>query len=130
MLLGISKNRRRRLRVLPEKSHPVIIDINGENFLEIVYAKDISSHGACVVIPNEFKGCKINKEVSVVISLPAPVNRSVLASGKIRHITGKSFGISFFKLSRKDKSRVKQYVTHRIKDRSQFIKFLYKTGLI
>lgn len=130
MIFSFRKTRRRYIRVLPEKDFPVIADINGEDFLEIVYVKDISIDGICIMVPHEFRNCRIDKEVSVVVTLPHPVNKSILLSGRIRHVLHDTFGVLFSQISKNDQKRLRDYVTYRLKDRSWLIKFLFNLRLL
>ena len=77
------KNRRRYFRAVPEEGHPIHLDINGENFIEILTAVSISQKGIGIRVPHGFKGCKINKQVELVLSLPNPINQSIQIFGNI-----------------------------------------------
>ncbi|MFH1076988.1 MAG: PilZ domain-containing protein, partial [Pseudomonadota bacterium] len=83
----------------------------GENFLETLQAKDIGEGGIGIIAPNQFKGCSIDKIVSVTVSLPTPVKKSFMADARIRHISGNSFGITFMGLSLNALNLLQRYVS-------------------
>ena len=130
MFFKSKKERRRHFRVEPEASDPIIVHINGADFFDIVYASDISEGGSCIVVPHEFEGCKLDGDISVVITLPRPINRSILASGAIRHIGDKRFGVSFIDVSREDRKQIRRYISCRIQDRSPIIRLMHKFRII
>lgn len=121
----------RGLRVLPENEHPVHIDINGENFLDIVRAIDISERGLGIRVPHEFKGCHIDKLVSLIVELPHPIHQHFTAQGKIRHKTDKVFGVTFIGLHGAERKKLQQYIAYRIKDEPWLVnlKFKIRAGL-
>jgi len=98
--------------VVPEKDHPVRIDINGENFIDILMAKNISIGGVGIHVPYRFEGCEINKIVSLMVQLPEPYNYSFSVPGKIVHVTGNVFGGIFLDLKIPDKKLLKDFIKH------------------
>ena len=115
------KNKKRKyLRVKPEKDYPIRVEVNGENFLEILFANDISEKGMGATVSHEFKGCHIDMPVSLVVSLPFPIRKNILLKGKIKHIADSRFGINFFTPDKKDYKKIKNYVKYRIKQESWF----------
>ncbi len=130
MFLTKTKEKRRQLRVKPDKKEPIRIDINGENFIEILHVYDISSGGACIIVPHMFENCKINKNISVVLTLPEPVKESILVLGKIKHTIRNKFGISFFDLSRKNKKKIRDYISSRLEGYPFFTKLMYNLRII
>lgn len=130
MLYGFKNERRRKIRVIPEKSDPIIININGENFIEIVYASDISVSGIGIVVPYGFEGCRIDKDVSIVVTLPIPEKRSVLCSGQIRHIRNSNFGVHFNNIEKETHMLLRNYVSTRLIDQAWYLKFLFRMGII
>ncbi len=125
-----TNEKRRHLRVKPDKKEPIRIDINGENFIEILNIYDISSDGACIIVPHMFENCKINKNVSVVLTLPEPVKESILVSGKIKHTAQNRFGISFFDVSRTNKRKIRGYIYSRLEGYPFFTKIMYNLRII
>ena len=124
------KNSRRYFRAVPEAEHPIHLDINGENFIEILTAVSISQKGIGIKVPHGFKGCKINKQVELVLSLPYPINQSILLFGKIRHIANTKFGVSFTKMSNESKKIIRKYIQYRIKDEPFHIRLLHILRII
>lgn len=124
------KNRRRYFRAVPEEEHPIHLDINGENFIEVLTAVSISQKGIGISVPHGFKGCKIYNEVELVLSLPYPINQSILIFGKIKYINSLKFGISFNKMSSESKKIIREYIQYRIKDEPFYIRLLYLLRII
>ncbi len=122
--------KQRGLRVLPEKEHPVSIDINGENFLDIVRAIDISERGLGIRVPHEFKDCHIDKLVSLIVELPHPVNQHFTVQGKIRHKTDKVFGVTFIGLHGTERKKLQKYIAYRIKDEPLIVNLKFKLRAI
>lgn len=124
-----NRTRRTNTRLRPEQGHPIRIDINGENFLDVVYALDISVAGARIAVPHRFEGCRLDKMVNLVINLPDPVNSSFVTLGSIRHLSGRAFGVKFVGLENSDYRLVRDYVGHLLAQRSGWQSFLFRFGL-
>lgn len=88
-------NRRRFERFRPKPDKPVRVDINGENFLDILNAYDIAEGGIGFHADHPFAGRSIERPVHLVIGLPRPVDALLSAEGKIRYADGRGFGIEF-----------------------------------
>ncbi|MBF0451727.1 MAG: PilZ domain-containing protein [Candidatus Magnetomorum sp.] len=112
-------DKRRHIRVQPEKKSPVEVDINGQNFLTIIYANDISEGGIGIIVPEKFKGCKINNNVSLVITLPKPLKKSFIVTGRIIHVINEKFGVEFLDLAKENRKLLKQYIKKRLKENPQ-----------
>ena len=119
------KNRRRYFRAAPEAEHPIHLDINGENFIDILTAVSISQKGIGIKVPHGFKGCKINKPVELVLSLPYPINQDILISGEIKYVANFMFGVIFTKTSSENNKSIRQYIKHRIKNEPFHIRLLH-----
>ncbi len=123
--------RRRHLRVVPNQENPVRIDINGGNFIEILTATDISEGGLGIQVEHGFQGCSINDSVSFVIELPTREKSTLVRlHGKIRHVTGDRFGVSFSPVSDSNRKAIKHYVASRLREKSWFQWAQYKMGVI
>ena len=125
----IYKNKRNQIRVIPDPINPIIIDLVrvipdplkpifvdlvGENFVDVLKAKDIGEGGLSVYVPHQFTGCKIDHEIELVITLPKI--RSFKASGLIRHKGEKQgfyFGIAFTHIEEKDLIKLRDYIKTR-----------------
>lgn len=120
--------KRRYTRVQSEKNRPIRVDFNGENFLDILSADNISEGGLSLVVHHEFKGCKIDEPVSLIVTLPYPIEQSISVSGIIRYISvsHRVFGVAFQGLTDRDRRKIHQYISYRIKDRPWFTRFGFK----
>ncbi len=108
------EHKRDKVRVIPDPQHPVIIDLVGENFIDVLRAKDIGEGGLSVYVPYQFNGCAIDREIELIITLPQV--RSFKTAGMIRHKGQKQdlyFGISFTRVEKKDLEKLKEYINER-----------------
>lgn len=103
-------NRREYVRVVPDSGAPVRVDINGNDFIEVTNAVDISEGGIRISVKHHFAGCHVDLPASVIIYLPAPVARHFSARGRIRHVLGDSFGVQFIGLNPAHRAMVREYV--------------------
>lgn len=103
-------NRRNFERVVPERHAPVRVDINGEAFIEVTNAVDISEGGIRISVRHRFAGCDVDQPASVIVYLPAPINRHFSVMGRIKHVLGDSFGVQFATLSAADRALLRRYV--------------------
>lgn len=103
-------NRREYVRVAPDRRAPVRVDINGNDFIEVTNAVDISEGGVRISVKHHFAGCHVDLPASVVIYLPAPVARHFTARGRIRHVLGDSFGVQFIGLNPAHRALLREYV--------------------
>lgn len=91
--------------------HPIIIDLVGENFIDVLKAKDIGEGGLSVYVPYQFEGCIIDREIELVVTLPG--SRSFKTRGMIRHKGEKQgfyFGIAFTQIDKDDLGALKNYI--------------------
>lgn len=107
-------NRREFIRVVPDRRAPVRVNINGEGFIEVTNAIDISEGGIRISVRHRFAGCHVDLPASVIIYLPAPIARHFSARGRIRHVLGDSFGVQFISLNPADRALVRDYVEHAV----------------
>ncbi|KAB7619702.1 PilZ domain-containing protein [Alkalilimnicola sp. S0819] len=107
------QQRRRHLRVRPLPDEPVWVDVNGEDFVDVLPAVDISEGGVGVRVPHRFEGCGIDAEVALIISLPGATKRSITTHGRIRHVSQAAFGIVFAPLKPADRRAIRDYVHRR-----------------
>jgi hypothetical protein len=107
-------------RVRPERGRPIRVDINGVDFLDIVYADNLCEGGLAIMVPHEFKGCKIDQPVSLILTLPSRVHADVVVSGIIRYIsyTRKLFGVAFVNLKQEERRKIHEYVDYRLEEQS------------
>ena len=124
------EERRRYIRVLPEHNRPINVDINGENFIEVLEAIDISEGGLGISVPSGFKGCHIDMPVTLVISLPQPVEHLFSVLGRIKHVANKRFGVIFLNIDKISLVKVRKYVSCRIRSESWTMWLKHKLGLI
>jgi c-di-GMP-binding flagellar brake protein YcgR len=122
--------RRKHIRILPERNHPISVDINGENFIEVLKAIDISEGGVGISVPSELKGCYTDMPVTLVISLPQPEEYLFSVLGKIKHVANKKFGVIFLNLDKTSLMKIRRYIAYRIKSESWILRLKYKLRLI
>jgi len=103
-------NRREFVRVVPKRQAPVRVDINGNDFIEVTNAVDISEGGIRISVKHHFAGCHVDLPAAVIIYLPAPVARHFSARGRIRHVLGDSFGVQFIGLNPAHRALVREYI--------------------
>jgi len=110
----IYKHKRHHTRVIPDPEHPVIIDLVGENFIDVLKAKDIGEGGLSVYVSYQFDGCIIDREIELIITLPE--SRSFKASGLIKHKGEKQgfyFGIVFTQIDNNNLKSLTTYIKTR-----------------
>lgn len=103
-------NRRRFERLRPKPDRPVRVDINGENFLDILNAHDIAEGGIGFHADHPFSGRNLEHLVHLVIGLPRPVDALLSAEGKIRYADGQGFGIEFGSLAPAVRLALREYL--------------------
>ena len=109
------KTKRKYPRVTPEKNFPIRVDITGENFLDILYANDISDGGVNITVSHSFEGCHTGSLVTLIVKLPQPVNHSINVTARIISVSQNRFGAVFENLGRSDRKKIHEYVEYRIK---------------
>ncbi len=125
------QDRRRFPRFSPPPDDPIRIDINGENFIDIITATDISEGGVGITVEHGFEGCTLDNRVSFIIELPnEPKNILIQVEGKITHFSGNRFGVAFLDTSELTKDKVKNYLTERLKEDSFLDWFKNKIGVM
>lgn len=103
-------NRRQFIRVIPDRQQPVRVHINGDGFIEVTNAVDISEGGIRISVNHRFAGCHVDLPASIIVYLPAPIAKHFSARGRIRHVLGDSFGVQFINLNPTDRAMVRKYV--------------------
>jgi c-di-GMP-binding flagellar brake protein YcgR len=103
-------NRRQFTRVIPDRHQPVRVHINGDGFIEVTNAVDISEGGIRISVKHRFAGCHVDLPASIIVYLPAPISKHFSARGRIRHVLGDSFGVQFINLNPADRAMVRKYV--------------------
>lgn len=119
-------NKRQFIRVVPKK--PVKIDINGDNFIDVVTIKDISMGGVGISVKHKFEGCLIDNSVKLIVTLDEKTSFTTYA--KIKYVTGNFFGVQFENLSRRSKKVLKNFIYNELKSESNFKSILFKFGFI
>lgn len=107
-------DRRHFPRIHPEPGHPVRVDINGENFLDILHASDIGEGGVGFHVDHPFSGRNLERPVHFIIGLPQGV--LVSAEGKIRYVSAHAFGIEFGVMSPSARQQLHDYIHHRLEE--------------
>jgi c-di-GMP-binding flagellar brake protein YcgR len=123
--------RRKNIRIQPCKKEPIRVDINGDNFIDILNAVDISMGGIGIFVSHGFKGCHIDHKVSFILELPMEDKRRfVEVRGQIKHVSGARFGVCFESLSGSARANIRRYIAARLREES-LIKWLkYKLWII
>ncbi len=130
-MIGYNQNNRRQhIRVQPEREKPIKVDINGEDFIDVLRAVDISIGGMGVDVAHMFKGCRINKSVSVIVTLPTSDGRGFQVDGRIRHVKERRFGIQFVGLADANRKQLKEYIASRLADAPWSIRLKQRLGLL
>jgi c-di-GMP-binding flagellar brake protein YcgR len=124
------RNLRRHVRVKPERNRPIRIDINGLDFIDVFTATDISESGIGLVVPHRFQDCRIDQEISLVLTFPDPVQATVTTRARIRHVTEKSFGVQFVNLSEGERRTLRRYIAHRLQDEPLLLRLKFWLGLV
>lgn len=110
-----AKKLRKYVRVEPEEAFPIRVDINGEGFIDVFNATDISQNGIGVLVPHKFADCKTQSEVSLIITLPKPTTQNIRVNGVIRHVDSQQFGIMFTDITPEDQEKIREYVHYRLR---------------
>lgn len=109
-----SRDKRRPApRVRPLAAQPVEIQVMGTGTLDVLHARDISTSGVGIYVPHRFRGCDIDSEVELVVTLPK--RRPFLTRGVIRHVTRHGepteyFGVEFTDLRDAHRKQIQAYV--------------------
>ncbi len=112
-------DRRNYKRIQPKPGKPIRVNVNGEDFIDIFNAVDISVGGVGLKVPHEFKGCELNQQVSFIIDLPGETTKQcVQVKGRILHVSGQKFGVSFTELTPANREKIRKYIGERIKEES------------
>ncbi len=118
------KNKRKHTRVKPSHGSPIWVDINGENFLDVLHAKDISETGIGIRVPHFFSGCSIDKPVQFIITLPEPFKKAIKARGLVKHSNQDQFGVRFTHIDRDSVGMLREYIAHRMAEEGEWLKSL------
>ena len=122
--------RRRYVRITPNPVHPVRVDINGVDFIDVFKVVDISQGGLAVQVPHGFNGCNIDQLVSFVLDLPEPDHKLIHGTGKIRRISGNIFGMSYVTLSSNVTGHIRNYIALQLKRDSWWRWLGFKLGYL
>jgi hypothetical protein len=123
-------NRRLHTRAEPHSFAPIRVDINGDGFIEVLNVADISEGGIRINVPHHFEGCHIEKSVTFIITLPAPINMHFKESGYIKHVLDDSFGVNFINPSHKSRALIRRYIGLWLLGNSRWFYYVcYRLGL-
>lgn len=125
------RNKRNNVRVEPDLGRPIKIDINGENFIDVLNARDISEGGVGISVPHAFVGCSIDKPVQFIIELPKPFGRMFVVKGVIKHTMQDRFGVCFTNIDARSRQWIRDYISYRIQCNEGYLKSLaFRCGLV
>ncbi len=123
-------DRRKNRRIVPSPKEPINININGENFIDILKANDISIGGIGITVPHGFRKCNLNELVLFVIELPIKGKKKfITVQGIIKHVAGERFGVEFKNMTEMARFLIQIYISSRIKEESIIEWMRYKIGL-
>ena len=118
---------RREKRVAPRELEPVEVQIMGDGFIDILYAKDIGKNGLGIHVPKNYMSAKVKCEVNLIISLPGC--KSFDASGVIKHAGRigadsefKSFGIHFTRINPQHRGLLENYFQKIVADNRRHVR--------
>ncbi len=103
--------KRKYIRVQPLPDEPVEVHLIGENFIDVLKAKDISEGGLGIYVEHDFDGCRIGNFIDIIIKLPG--ENSFKVKGKIIHKNipnAHFFGVEFIEIDEKSKAKIRNYV--------------------
>ncbi|MDA3900270.1 MAG: PilZ domain-containing protein [Spirochaetes bacterium] len=111
-------DKRHHIRVTPATETPVEIQIMGKGFLDIIFAKDISTQGIGIEVPHKFEGSDIDFPIELIITIPP--NDCFKANGIIKHSNIEQtsrgiFGVQFSSIQKGYEKVLKRYIDERIK---------------
>jgi hypothetical protein len=88
----------------------------GEEFLDVLSARDISVGGVAVCVPHDFQGCDIDRPVELLIKIGR--EKPFTARGVIRHLSKNTgnhfFGVQFTQIAAEHVEQIRHYVEHRL----------------
>lgn len=128
MVDGAMQERRSSIRVEPATDQAIRVDVNGENFIDIFDAVDISTGGLALEVPHRFLGCQVDALVECVVKLPFPVTQYIHAQGRITHISGNRFGLAFYNLNENAEELIEEYVCYCLRSQSLLVWAAHKLG--
>jgi CheY-like chemotaxis protein len=117
-LFAINSPSRFPRRIKPTNENTVIIDIMGDNFIEVIKVNDISIGGTSLIVPHRFKDLDTSKEVGLILTLPN--ERPFKVTGKIRHQYNETnqllLGIEFTQIFGADIGKINNYIEDCLKN--------------
>jgi hypothetical protein len=104
-----------RLRVRPEHSRPVEVQVMGPGFLDVFHVRDVSQTGLGILVPHGFEGCDLLGDVELIVTLPGSPSFSAagILRHRTRHATVSFFGVELTRVSERDRPALRAYVNAR-----------------
>ncbi|RFA34898.1 hypothetical protein CAL65_14495 [Alkalilimnicola ehrlichii] len=109
-------------RVIPEKDRPVVAEVDDAITPAVVDVRDISEGGIDLELAEDMPEQCIDQELPLSVSLPAPINKTIRARGRVRHIEGRRVGVRFAELKPTDVDSLREYVQYLSKNESWLTK--------
>lgn len=119
-------NKRRYIRIVPE--FPVKVDINGDDFIDIVTVKDISMGGVGINVKHMFDGCAIHNSVNLIVTLGE--FKTFKTYAKVKHVNGNFFGVEFENIDKKSRKLLKKFIFEELRKVSTITAGLFLLGVI
>lgn len=112
------QEKRRYIRVKPKPEEPIEVQLIGRNFIDVLYAKDISEGGIGIIVEHDFKGYDIGGLIDIIITLPK--KKPFKIKGRIIHknIDNHFFGVEFIDISDTNREMIREYVQKRLEEDS------------
>lgn len=105
-------------RVIPTQENPVTVKVLDEGVPAVTEVRDISEGGVELELAEPLAADKVDRKLTLEVSLPEPVNATLTTSGRIRHAAEQAVGLRFVELAAEDRQRLRRYVQHRTRSES------------
>ena len=113
------QEKRRYVRVKPKPEEPVEVQLMGSNFIDVLYAKDISEGGIGIIVEHDFKDYDIGGLIDIIITLPK--KKTFKVKGRIIHkniVNNHFFGVEFVDISEQNREMIREYLKKRLEEES------------
>lgn len=111
---------RKQPRVIPPAGEPLTVRIEGDEVPDVAVVRDISEGGIEIEFVRPFPQAALERELALIVSLPAPVGTSIELRARARHSSGARVGLRFTRVSEPDRQLLRDYVQHVSRSESWF----------
>lgn len=130
MIQTYNATRRNHIRITPESGSPVRVNINNAGFINVLNVVDLSQGGFAVNVPRSCVGCNLEQLVSFTLDLPKPRRTLLHGLGKVKHISGDTYGIAFMTISHEVEEHLREYIEIQLKRDSWWSWLWYKLQVL